>query len=879
MSNPISAITGLENFVSAQVLVRLHGKPVGYIRAPITNGFVSTNTLRELIIAEHSAKIIQYLLQNGLASPVKKKELRLEDLFDVEPPAPVEELPLVTVVVCTRDRTSDLTICLDALCQLEYPYLELLVIDNAPGTDATKQLIEAEYPQVRYFNEPRPGLNWARNRAIIEAHGEIIAYTDDDVIVDAGWVKALAALFTQDPEVMAVTGLVVPFELETEAQALFERYGGFGKGFERKWHRVNAKKVPWGLIGTGQFGTGANMAYRRCVFDSIGYFDPALDVGTVTNGGGDLEMFFRVLKEGYTLVYEPSAIVRHRHRRDYTQLRHQITNNSKGLVAYFMRSSRAYPEQKLSFLKIWLWYLRYWIVGRLAGNYFRSSGLPYDLHMAELPGCFTFNLYTKSRKHAIETAEKFGDATDINIDHPTLQGQDNISTVEKKHGTAIRLIDLSQPLQPLTDVINYARIRVFLNWNNIALGHLDIANHYWPVGTIRLIELIVKALDLKLLEPSIKLNETSRWSTAISTLRNYYCLSDNEQHLVEKPPAEVSVSVVVATYDRPDDLFQCLQSLVNQQLFRKVEIIVVDNHPASGLTPPVVTQFPDVMLVNEARKGLSYARNAGINASRGEIILSTDDDVIVPTNWVENLVAPFSRPDVMIVTGNVLPFELETTSQQFFEMYGGLGRGYKHMEIDCKWFESFRRRAVPTWNLGACANAAFRASIFGHKKIGMIDETLGAGMPTGCSEDTYVFYKVLKLGYTLVYEPNAYVWHKHRKDMKSFRWQLYNYSKGHVAYHLKTWLNDKDWRGWVRLFIELPKIHFHRIVKRAMRRSDYPISLVLIEIAGNMAGPWALYKSWLRVKSQGHSAPYRDLTREYTNQVLNLSIDKEDQVV
>ena len=67
--------------------------------------------------------------------------------------------------------------------------------------------------------------------------------------------------------------------------------------------------------GAGMFGTGANMAYRRSLFDKIGYFDPALDVGTATNGGGDLEMFFRVLKEGYVLVYEPRAVVRHRHRR------------------------------------------------------------------------------------------------------------------------------------------------------------------------------------------------------------------------------------------------------------------------------------------------------------------------------------------------------------------------------------------------------------------------------------------------------------------------------------------------------------------------------------------------------------------------------------
>ena len=60
------------------------------------------------------------------------------------------------------------------------------------------------------------------------------------------------------------------------------------------------------------------------------------------------------------------------------------------------------------------------------------------------------------------------------------------------------------------------------------------------------------------------------------------------------------------------------------------------------------------------------------------------------------------------------------------------------------------RRAVPTWRIGSTANAAFRASIFSDPRIGLMDEALGAGMPTGCSEDTYLFYKVLRAGYRIV---------------------------------------------------------------------------------------------------------------------------------
>src|SRR5690348_9913012 len=99
--------------------------------------------------------------------------------------------------------------------QRNYPNLEILVVDNAPSSDATRDLVSARYPRVNYVVEPRPGLDWARNRAISAASGEILAYTDDDVVVDPGWVRALARAFAEDPEAMAVTGLVVPFELET----------------------------------------------------------------------------------------------------------------------------------------------------------------------------------------------------------------------------------------------------------------------------------------------------------------------------------------------------------------------------------------------------------------------------------------------------------------------------------------------------------------------------------------------------------------------------------------------------------------------------------------------------------------------------------------
>jgi O-antigen biosynthesis protein len=320
-------------------------------------------------------------------------------------------------------------------------------------------------------------------------------------------------------------------------------------------------------------------------------------------------------------------------------------------------------------------------------------------------------------------------------------------------------------------------------------------------------------------------------------------------------PPNISVSIVVATLDRPDDLRACLRCLRAQVSSRPIEIIVVDNHPTSGLTPPVVAEFPCIMLLNEPRQGLAYARNKGITHSKGDIVVATDDDVRMPSDWLEKLIGPFVRSDVMIVTGNILPLELETAAQRLFELYGGLGRGLEAKIVNKDWFNQFRR-GVPTWTLGATANAAFRADIFTHPEIGLMYEALGPGMPSGTGEDIYLFYKVLKAGYVLVYQPTACVWHKHRRDMPALRRQLYSYSKGYVSYHLTTLLRDRDPRALVTLAVRIPGGHLWRILERLFGRSAYPLWLVCLEIAGHLAGPWALWQSTRRVKREGRSDRY-----------------------
>jgi len=323
-------------------------------------------------------------------------------------------LPWVTVAVCTRDRVDHLERCLSAIERLTYPRLDVLVIDNAPGTAAAERLVRDKFTWVRYIVEPRPGLDWARNRAIREAYGDILAFTDDDVAVTPGWIDAVVRVFAEDVRIMAVTGLVIPYELETEAQILFERYGGFQKGFQRKTVFLQGGKNRFhkSHLAAGDLGTGANMAFRRSLFDVIGGFDPALDAGTVTGGGGDLEIFFRTVQEGFVLVYEPKAVVRHCHRREYNELKAQIRSWGAAFTAYLMRSAIAYPQARL---RIACFTLK-WLVGRHlirpARHLWGKDRILLPLMAAEFMGSLAgFFVYPRARRMAQRNEPAFGPAT------------------------------------------------------------------------------------------------------------------------------------------------------------------------------------------------------------------------------------------------------------------------------------------------------------------------------------------------------------------------------------------------------------------------------------------------------------------------------------
>ncbi|WP_395361159.1 glycosyltransferase [Streptomyces sp. YH02] len=277
--------------------------------------------------------------------------------------------PAISVIVATRNRAGMLRDCLDSLLVLEYPRYEVIVVDNAPADTTTEELVRREYagrrdggPAVRYVREPVPGLARAHNRGLDVAGGAVTAFTDDDTLVDPRWLTALAAPFLADPRTGCVTGLIVPAELDTEAQVALERHGAFGKGYApRTWSLRDPPADPLFPFTAGRFGSGANMAFRTELLRGLGGFDPATGTGTPARGGDDLLAFFRVLAHGRSLAYEPAAIVWHRHRRTPEALAAQAYGYGAGFGAFLAAALAHEPRMLPALLRRLAGGLRYMI--------------------------------------------------------------------------------------------------------------------------------------------------------------------------------------------------------------------------------------------------------------------------------------------------------------------------------------------------------------------------------------------------------------------------------------------------------------------------------------------------------------------------------------
>ncbi|MHB0960558.1 MAG: glycosyltransferase family 2 protein [Pirellulaceae bacterium] len=306
----------------------------------------------------------------------------------------------ISVVICTRDRPESLHDCLESLLRCCRLPDEIVVVDNCPSSDTTRTLV-ACYPQVHYVLEAQPGLDVARNTGIRHSRGQIVAFADDDVTVHPDWITRLAECFSES-HVIAVTGLVLPAELETEAQGLFEQYWGFNRGYRVLTYDADyfEKLKPWG-VPAWHVGAGANMAFRREAFDLVGNFDVRLDVGAA-GCSGDSELWYRLLAAGLTCRYEPRATVFHNHRKEMTALRQQLYYYMRGHTAALLVQFAKHRHWG-NLVRLFLWLPMYYarMVAQGVRHGFQAR---HRLMSTEWRGCLSGIVFFLRNMGSVDTA-------------------------------------------------------------------------------------------------------------------------------------------------------------------------------------------------------------------------------------------------------------------------------------------------------------------------------------------------------------------------------------------------------------------------------------------------------------------------------------------
>jgi glycosyltransferase involved in cell wall biosynthesis len=214
----------------------------------------------------------------------------------------------LSVIVCTRNRAKPLAAMLERFAEQrfagDYEY-ELIVVDNCSNAEfgdvMASFVLRHPFLADRLFvlREDKAGLSRARNLGLSKASGDIIVFTDDDVLVAENWLDEIHREF-MNPKLFMLGGRVLLARDSLQDVAIY----------------TPNQRLETAFPSGGSLGMGANMAFRREVFDRVGWFDVRLGAGTFFAGGEDIELFYRALKSGYAFVYAPNVLVYHDHDRE-----------------------------------------------------------------------------------------------------------------------------------------------------------------------------------------------------------------------------------------------------------------------------------------------------------------------------------------------------------------------------------------------------------------------------------------------------------------------------------------------------------------------------------------------------------------------------------
>lgn len=254
----------------------------------------------------------------------------------------------VSVIVTTCNNQHMLERCLRSILRCDYEDFEVIVVDNGPPSSDTARMLVRQFPgelRLRYVEEPGSSASVARNTGLARAEAEVVAFIEDDVVVDRLWLRVSVEALFSEAGVACVTGCSPPRELEGEIRFLPEL---LGDGFRRRTYRLPdcRRENPLLAYTGGGLGSRAGIVMLTEVGRELGGFDPALGPSTLACGGAHIDLLVRLLSRGYAVSCEPTAIVWREHPAHAGRQRRQIYRHGIGLGATIGKRLIAGPERR-----------------------------------------------------------------------------------------------------------------------------------------------------------------------------------------------------------------------------------------------------------------------------------------------------------------------------------------------------------------------------------------------------------------------------------------------------------------------------------------------------------------------------------------------------
>jgi glycosyltransferase involved in cell wall biosynthesis len=714
----------------------------------------------------------------------------------------------ISVIVCTHDtkRFGRLRQAIDSVVAQRVPAYEIILVVD--GNDDVFNAASAEFPAARVMANTRTkGLSGARNTGLLSATGDIVAFLDDDAIADANWLGAISVQL-KSPFTMGVGGPITPSWPGTRPAWLPREFDWVvGCSFEGQAIEAGAVR---NLIG-------CNMAFRRGALVMAGLFDEGLGrTGANAAGAEETELCLRAraMFPMATLVMDEDASVLHQieeHRTafGYFVRRCVAEGKSKALMTHRHPSRSRLTSEWRHLLSV--------IPRRILAHL--VDGIAH-------PGQGGF---------ARAGASVAGTALTVGSFLVGRVAVRRLSQAERVYAPfKVVEVDLSKPLEPIKATASDEQA--------YGAAHLVVREGARLLGVTQ-VPLYGEDLSAAALAPVL---ETYR----------------QPRPAASEPVTLPCTRVVVATRDRSDSLVRCLDSLLVQD-HPDFEIVVVDNAPSNDMTMVMVQQHyaptGKVVYLREERPGLANAHNRGLDGLAAEIVAFTDDDVIADRNWLSNLARPFAQDSkVGCVTGSIVPAELETRAQYWTELHGGFLKSAQRQVFDL----GPHRPDNPLFPyaagmFGSGANMAFRRSAL----AGMngFEPALGAGTLARGGDDLAAFADVVIAGHRLVYNPDALVWHFHRRGEDGMARQAFGYGVGLGAYLTRLVANRPVLALHFLAAAPAGVAHLfgRKSAKNARLPSDYPAGFVWRERLGILAGIPAYFRSRRAIGRPVDASPLR----------------------